>query len=117
MQGASALQTALQGFPERELRVFVVWERVIATDLTRPSSWVLGLIRDPRAVQFWDRGRVLSRQMGEAATGEIVWDCVLIYPRGARWEAAPPKHVFLDGIVMDVMGEFRKTLRGALDGP
>ena len=96
--------------------MWVVWERVIATDWSAPGTGVLALIPDPRAAQYWDAERVLSKRMGErpGERDSIVWDWVAVYAPGARWEDAPPKPVYSGRPVVDVEAELRNALRTAL---
>jgi hypothetical protein len=90
--------------------VFVVWEPVIFTDWVAPSTANLRRIHDPRAQQYWDHPRLLSKTMGEKDDDTIVWDYAAIYPRGARWEQSLPKPAYEGGPVADVAVEFAKAL-------
>ncbi len=114
MRGASALQEVLTENAALPLRVFVVWEPVIVTDVAPPTTGALGLIHDLRAAQYWDRERVLSEdivralradpsryplgdELGEVDEETIVWDFIAVFPRGALWERdipAPSFHGF-----------------------
>ena len=120
MRGASALQTALDEKRAAPLKVFVIWERVLFTDWPTPNTRTLARIWDPRAVQYWDRGRALSEYMRSTYQGnkselpDIIWDVVAIYPKGARWDNSLPANTYFDGPVVDVMTEFRKQLSNAL---
>jgi hypothetical protein len=49
----------------QDVRVFVIWEPVLATDFTAPSTAALARIPDLRAAQYWDRNRALSHLPGE----------------------------------------------------
>jgi len=44
--------------------------------------------------------------------GSFVWDCVLIFPPGQRWEEEPPRPEFEDGPVVDVIDGIRSRLSG-----
>jgi hypothetical protein len=114
VRGASALQDLLQKSPDPSLRVFVVWEPVIWSDLTPPLTSVLMHVSDRRAAQFWDRERMVSAGLLRVIkTGEddaIVWDCVAIYPPGARWIVDPPEPAFNDCPVVEVIGEVGRRL-------
>jgi hypothetical protein len=98
--------------------VLVVWEPVLRTDLAPPTSHVLAHIRDPRARQFWDAGRLLSASMVQAARERgdpvpengIVWDLVATYPPGVLWKEAPPLADFSDGPVVNVIDAARRRL-------
>jgi len=100
MRGASAVQEILTARPELAVRVFVVWEPVIPTDVAPPTSKTLARIHDRRARQYWDRDRALSADVvrsilaapdryglrDQVDADTIVWDTVAVFPAGARWE-------------------------------
>ncbi len=122
MRGVSALEEVLAASPEKSLRVFVVWEPVIVTDVAPPTNGVLSRIPDPRVAQFWDPSLALSRLMTQGAAGaetstpeSVVWDQVLIYAPGGRWEEAPPPADFSGGPVVDVIEGLRGRL-GSVTG-
>ena len=124
MRGASALQTVMAELQGKPVRLFVVWEPVIMTDLAPPTTGVLSRVSDPRAVQLWDRSRALSGLLVRTARKEwkdspqvealkddsIVWDCVLVFSAGRRWEKAPPRPDFADCPVVNVIDAVRKSL-------
>jgi hypothetical protein len=58
--------------------VFVIWEPVLATDLTAPSTVTLRRIHDSRVKQYWDANRVLSHAM-ERDRPSVVWDYIAVY--------------------------------------
>ena len=94
-----------------------MWEPVLATDWMAPPTATLRRVSDGRAQQYWDRGRLLSKSMGETGKKSIVWDQVLVYGRGAIWrEAAPPKATVRVGPVVDVVDELVDGLHRALAG-
>ena len=96
MRGASAIQSVLEQVHNSGLRAFIVWEPVLPTDWAAPSTSTLSRVRDPRAIQFWDRGRLLSASLGgperfprsdpvnriEFNMRGVIWDFVAIYPPG-----------------------------------
>ena len=94
MRGASALESLLETQTDPHLRVFVIWEPVLATDLTAPSTITLRRIHDPRVSQYWDRNRVLSRAMGEHDRPSVVWDYIAVYKPEQIWNDAPPQPEF-----------------------
>ena len=115
MQGASAIESTLKDFPRAPLRVFVVWERVLLTDVAPPSTSVLSRVRDRRAAQFWDRGRVLSQKMlvsgfQNPLRGPVVWDIVALFGPGARWDESFPQPDFSGAAVVDAIDEVRRRL-------
>ena len=117
LQGASAANRLLKEFAGKPVRVIVVWEPVLATDWLAPSTSTLKRIADPRAVQFWDKGRLLSHAMGERDKNSIVWDRINVYARGVVWNASPPQAVWEDGPVVDVIAAARNGIAGALAAP
>jgi hypothetical protein len=120
VRGASALQAVLDERRDDPITVQVVWERVLWSDWAVPSAGLLARLPDPRAAQYWDRGRFLSERIRAAganegrAAADIVWDIVFVFPRGVRWDAAFPHAAFADGPVVGVMDEFRRALGAAL---
>ena len=123
MRGASALQDLLRRSPDTSLRVFVVWEPVVWNDLAPPLTMVLRRVSDRRAAQLWDRGRLVSADLLRAIRSvpdsgpadrpdddTIVWDCVAIYPPGARWDTSLPPPAFIDCPVVAVIEEVGRRL-------
>ena len=100
----------------KQVRTFVVWEPVLFTDWSSPSTATLARISVTRAAQFWDNGRVISKSMGEHDRGSIVWDYIAVYPVGAVWDQSPPQAVYSGGPVIRVIDETRTALAHALQG-
>jgi hypothetical protein len=98
------------------VRTFVVWEPVLFSDWSSPSTATLGRISQMRAVQFWDKERLISHSMGEHDRRSIVWDYIAVYPRGAVWETSPPEPLFSGGPVVRVIDEARSALSRVLSG-
>jgi hypothetical protein len=101
-------------FSGRHLRIYVVWEPVLPTDWGAPSTAALKRISDPRATQFWDKGRLLSHAMGEHDKGSIVWDRIAVYATGTAWNNAPPEPLYGGGPVLDVIEPARAAISKAL---
>ena len=106
----------LKGFPAKPARIFVVWEPVLITDWSIPSTATLSRVSYPRAAQFWDKDRLISHSMGEHDRHSIVWDHVAIYSRGAVWGASPPEPLYSGGPVIRVIDEARSALSKAAAG-
>ena len=99
----------------RRVRAFIVWEPVLTTDWSAPSTANLRRVSDTRAQQFWDKGRLLSRAMGETSRRTIVWDRVLVYPAGVTWSSGgPPEPAFNKGPVVRIEAEFGAAVRQAV---
>jgi hypothetical protein len=105
----------LTDFTGKPVRAFVVWEPVLPTDWGPPSTAALKRISDSRAVQFWDKDRLVSHRMGERDKDSIVWDQIAVFAPGVSWENGPPQSVWADRPVVRVMEPARsaitKTLR------
>jgi hypothetical protein len=110
LRGASAIEKLLEGHAGSEIRVLIVWEPVLPTDVRAPSSLTLKRISDLRVSQYSDRERLLSHAMGEHDRGSIVWDYIGIYEVGTVWEAGPPKPVFDGRPVVEVIDRARTAL-------
>jgi len=103
------VQRLLDEKPQADLRVIVVWEPVIFTDITQPTRFALSLVKDGRAAQFWDHDHALSHAMG-GDDDEVVWDYIAIYAAGVRWLEQPPSPRFAGGTVISVIDEAREAL-------
>lgn len=106
----------MAGLAANPVRIFVVWEPVLFTDWSSPSTATLGRISNTRATQFWDEDRLISHSMGEHDRRSIVWDYIAVYPRGAVWEASPPEPLYSAGPVIRAIDEARSALSRALNG-
>lgn len=129
MRGASALDGLLAEFPHAKLRVQVVWEPVLRSDIAPPVTQVLGLLRDRRVAQYWDPNRVLSTDLVRSVNedparygreeklppGFIAWDLVAVFGRSAHWERDLPAPAYYGGPVMDSIDAARKAVADALN--
>lgn len=130
MRGASALDQLLADFPDAHLRVQVVWEPVLKSDIAAPLTRVLGLLNDRRVTQYWDPDRVISadvvRSVNEDPTryrreeklppGFISWDVVAVFATSARWERDLPVPVHYDGPVVYAIDATREAIAAQLAG-
>jgi hypothetical protein len=96
------------------VRTFVIWEPVLPTDWSSPSTAALRRISDIRVTQFWDKGRLISHSMGEHNRRSVVWDYVAVYPAGPVWGDRPPQALYDGGPVVRVTEEVRAALTRAL---
>ena len=116
MRGASALESLLETQKDSHLRVFVVWEPVLATDLSAPSTVALRRIHDARVKQYWDRNRVLSHAMGEHDRPSVVWDYIAVYKPEQLWTDTPPQPQFNGRPVVRVVEGTREALQSIDSG-
>jgi hypothetical protein len=94
LQGASAIQKLLNEQHDTVIRVFVIWEPVLPTDLASPSTRTLARVSDLRASQYWDKEHLVSRSLGETDRSSVVWDYVAAYQPGKLWNEAPPEPAY-----------------------
>jgi hypothetical protein len=111
LQGASAAGQLLHESSDKNIRVFVIWEPVLITDLAPPSTAALARIPDLRVSQYWDRQRALSHAMGEHDRSTIMWDRIAVYAPGELWQDAPPKPVYSDHPVVKVIGGAKDAIQ------
>ena len=100
-----------------DVAVFVVWEPILPSDWGKPTRVVLSRIPDHRAVQFWDKDHLVSKELDhQLAPGQlsyskrngIIWDVVALYPATTQWGASP---TFIDGNIEDMEPELKKRLQ------
>jgi hypothetical protein len=115
--------------PTDNVRVFVIWEPVLVTDVVPPSNRELQRVSDTRAQQFWDKDAAVSRAVSPPIlapgqndkrqryriSGDRLWDTIALYPAGAAWEDQPPVPIYTGGPVVNVASDLRKALRDAID--
>jgi len=101
--------------------VFVVWEPILSTDWSPPSTFALNLIPDGRARQYWDPDHLVAKKLAAdrrapqpeeecCARSGILWDLIAVYPRGAAWNDRMPVAVVFNGPVVDVKSEIESSL-------
>jgi hypothetical protein len=90
--------------------VFAVWEPILLTDWSRPSTAVLKRLTDARVAQFWDQQHTLAKRMAQDARDPqpkenccerdgFLWDLAAVYPPDALWKEKMPPAIFFDGTV------------------
>ncbi len=91
--------------------MFAVWEPILPTDWSKPSSGALARLSDPRVSQFWDPNHLLSAVIKKAEeTGALhpdccnrkgfLWDLTATYAPGAQWRDTLPEPILLNGPVV-----------------
>jgi hypothetical protein len=103
--------------PNPRIRVFAVWEPILPTDYSSPSTGVLARLSDPRVAQYWDQNHLVAEQLARRLNSDlehprprccdasgIDWDEVAVYRQDANWDDQLPRAVFLDGPVVHALG-------------
>ena len=93
----------------------MIWEPVLPTDFVAPSTAALARIPDLRAAQYWDRKRALSHLLGERNRSTVVWDYIAVFAPGTLWHDVPPKPIYSDNPVRDVIGGAEDSIRRLLE--
>jgi hypothetical protein len=114
LQGASATEQLLREINSQDVRVFVIWEPVLPTDFVAPSTASLARIPDARAAQYWDRRRAMSQLLGEHNRSTVVWDYIAVYAPGTLWQDVPPKPIYSDNPVRDVISGAKESIQRLL---
>ena len=105
------------------LRILVVWEPMLATDISGPKRPTLSLISDPRTAQFWDKDHLIAGDIKRQLNGNrppcceqsgYLWDLATIYPRGGRWESSSPQYD--NGPIYKIAPQFGGKLAEVLAG-
>jgi hypothetical protein len=102
--------------------MLVVWEPILPTDFTSPSSSNLARIADLRARQFWDPEHLVAQELNRRAVTKspetkpaccvgrgFYWDDVILYPPHAQWNDEPSS-VFWNGPVVRVIPALQTAL-------
>jgi hypothetical protein len=81
-------------------------------------------ISDSRVVQFWDKDRLVARELKQqfptsqtlcCQSNGILWDVVALYPPRVEWGTSAP--VYFGGTVLDVADKVRQQLVTMNSGP
>jgi len=105
------------------LRVLVVWEPMLPSDLRSPVRGTLGRIPDRRARQFWDPQHLVAQELRRIASENPdqpkpecctfrgwFWDGAILFAPHSKWRQAPAA-VFWNGTVVRVAPDLEKVLQ------
>ena len=104
----------MQEFSGKPVHALVIWEPVLWTDWTSPSTATLSRICDNRAAQIWDKHRLISHSMGEEDRESVIWDYIAVYPEGSTWRESLPEALYHGGPVVQVTDPARAAIAQAL---
>ena len=101
--------------------VFAVWEPILPTDWSKPSSSALGRLSDRRVRQFWDPNHQVAVALKKAEeAGQlhpncctrkgILWDLIAAYTPGALWKEMLPEPMLLNGTMVESAPELASVL-------
>lgn len=101
--------------------MFAVWQPMLPTDWSAPSSSVLKRLSDSRVQQYWDPTHLLAKRMQQDARAPqpeqeccvrsgILWDLAALYPKGVSWTDRMPAATIFNGPVVDAAPEIESSL-------
>jgi hypothetical protein len=107
------------------LKVFAVWEPILATDWQSPGAAVLSRLKDTRVEQSWDPQHLFAIRLAANAKepqpkqaccvrDNVLWDLAALYPAGVHWTDAIPPAVFFNGPVVNRKSELESSLNTLL---
>ena len=113
LRGASAVEKLLEEHPATKVRVFAVWEPILLTDWSAPTTVALRRLSDHRVRQFWDKDHAVATAVARSRDPDtkpdcckrrgILWDFIAVYPAGAEWDQnLPPATVFNGPVVREI---------------
>ena len=87
-----------------------MWEPILPTDWSKPSTSALRRLDDPRVRQFWDRNHMVAGALKTAAASSSIhpnccerngflWDLFAAYGPGAMWQDTMPQPILFNGAV------------------
>ena len=115
------MASILKRHPETSVRVFVVWEPILTTDWSPPTTFALHRIPDLRVQQYWDPEHIIAKKLASDRRAPqpseeccdrsgILWDLVAVYPKGVTWNERMPTAVLFNGPVIDVKDEIESSI-------
>lgn len=117
----------IQEIPSQDLRVYVVWEPILAADWRRPTTRTLGRIPDTRVAQFWDPDHLISEELRRAVETNAqlrkpacctdhghFWDMAALFLPEVRANGTLPSPIFFDGEVVGQESAIRSKLKETL---
>ena len=103
------------------MRVFVVWEPILSTDWSPPTTFALSRIPDVRVQQYWDPEHLIAKKLAADRRAPqpaedcceqdgILWDLVAVYPKDATWNDRLPVALLFNGPVVDVKADIEAQI-------
>jgi hypothetical protein len=93
--------------------VFAVWEPILPTDWSAPTTFALRRLSDRRVRQLWDKEHYMAKAMAKSRDRGsnpaccnrrgVLWDLMAVYPAGAIWGQSLPPAIVFNGPVVRVI--------------
>ncbi len=107
--GAREVQSILAAFPDRKLKVYAIWFKMLSDDAR--ESWQ-PILTDDRVVNLWDDGRNagLYYANGRGYQGGAIYDYYFLYRPDAGWQGKPSGWESSGTTVVDYADQLRKAI-------
>lgn len=107
--------------PAAPVTVFAIWEPMLPTDISAPTTGTLRRLSDRRVRQFYDPDHVMAKRMKADARAPqpepdcctrngTLWDMAAVYPPGIEWRTTLPIATVFNGPVVDVIDRVVRAL-------
>ena len=130
LHGATLIQQVLAESTATPMHVFVVWMHVTRDDRVPANGLALAKVTDPRAEQWWDPRRLVSKAMmsdypadtamamADTTGGQppLIWDFVAMWKPRTKWGEKIPMPDFAAHPIELYVAPFRQQL-GELSRP
>ena len=112
----------LARYPDARVAVYAVWQPMLPTDVSAPSTRTLARLSDSRVRQYYDPNHLLAQRIKADARPPqptpdcctrkgILWDLMAIYPARATWTDKMPVADIFNGTVVDVVDGLDEVLK------
>ena len=110
LETSGEVEKLLQEISDERVQVMVVWEPLLRTDSYDEAQKKAELIPDPRAVHYWEPGRVLALEYGERlplpGKFNFAVDMVLLFDPDVAWTGAS---LPMPGVWFHKLGDDERT--------
>jgi hypothetical protein len=112
-------QNILQRFPSDDLRVYVVWQRILRNDSVNAArTAATQVFSDKRVSQMWDPANALGfwyKQSGDLEHKDpMVWDAYFLYGADAEWKDAPTGLIDVGTTVWNLKDRLLKSVESTM---
>ena len=98
---------------------------MLASD--RIAKWIVepdDLLSDPRAMHYWDKGKVVGRyyeervtQLGDPGDERIEWDAYFLYGPDVTWGEEPPAQISWGRTIVDSRDRLLQDFTALMKSP
>ena len=112
-------QNILQQLPSDNLRVYVVWQRILEKDTVFTAQDAASkMFNDGRVSQMWDPAHALGFWFKRAGDLEhkdpLVWDAYFLYGADSEWTDAPSRLIDTGTTVWDLRERLKNSVESTV---